>query len=401
MRFLHVIHDLSPAGGGPPEHLLQLSHAYRAVDVQMEVLSLDSPEAAYLSRYPFQIHAVGPASSSFGYSLKARDFLKRHVSEYDALVVDGLWLYPGQVVRSAALAAHVPYLVFPHGMLDPWFRRRYPLKHIKKQAFWLLVQYRVLRDATRVIFTTETERDLARGTFAPHTWRSAVIPLGTARPAGDPDVLRQAFLKICPRTKGRRFLLFLSRIHEKKGCDLLVKAFCSVAAQHPELDLVMAGPDPDGLRPALEAIATDSGFAERVHWPGMLEGEAKWGAFFAAEAFVLPSHQENFGIAVAEAIACRLPVLISNKINIWNYIAEDRTGLVEDDTAAGTLRLLQRWLALSAAERTAMIARTDASFEKRFSMRSCAASIRSLVEHEQAHTPETRSEGSKRSVETL
>ncbi len=112
----------------------------------------------------------------------------------------------------------------------------------------------------------------------------------------------------------------------------------------------------------------------------MLEGDAKWGAFYAAEAFVLPSHQENFGIAVAEAIACRLPVLISNKINIWNYITEDGTGFVDEDTEAGTLRLLERWLTLPEREKAAMVAATDASFDKRFSMRNCAAAIRTLVE---------------------
>jgi glycosyltransferase involved in cell wall biosynthesis len=401
MRLLHVIHDLSPAGGGPPENLLQLALGYREVGVEMEVLSLDAPDAPYLDRYPFQIHAVGPVSSSFGYSAKARDWLQRHAGEYDALIIDGLWLYPGLVVRSAALAAGVPYLIFPHGMLDPWFRRRYPLKHVKKQIFWLLAQYRVLRDARRVIFTTEIERDLASNTFTPHSWHSSVIPLGTTRPGGDPDLLRKAFLQKLPAVTGRNFLLFLSRIHEKKGCDLLLKAFCSIAAQHPGLDLVIAGPDPDGLRPGLQAIAANAGFAGRVHWPGMLEGDAKWGAFFSAEAFVLPSHQENFGIAIAEAIACRLPVLISNKINIWNYVEQDGTGLVEDDTAAGTLRLLQRWLRLSQAERQAMIERTDRSFEKRFSMRSCAASIRALVEQAQAHDHQPQEERTKTPVANL
>ena len=380
MRLLHVIHDLAPAGGGPAENLLQLAHGYREVDVHLEVLSLDAPGASYLERYPFQIHGFGPATSTFGYDPAARVWLKEHARDYTAILVDGLWQYPGVTARSSARAAGVPYFVFPHGMLDPWFRRRYPLKHWKKQLFWWTSQYRTLRDADRVLFTTEAERELAPKTFWPHQWRSAVVPLGTSRPAGDPDRQRAAFYALCPELKGRRFLLFLSRIHEKKGCDLLVHAFCRIAEAHPDVDLVLAGPDPDGLRPSLEAMAREKGFAARVHWTGMVQGDAKWGAFRAAEAFVLPSHQENFGIAIAEAIACGLPVLISNKINIWHYVTEDGTGLVEDDTEAGTLRLLEGWFALSPAERAAMTARTAASFEKRFSMRNCAASIRALVE---------------------
>ena len=379
LRLLHVIHDMSPAGGGPPENLLQLAKGYREVGVSPEVLSLDSPDAEYLGRYPFPIHALGPFSSNFGYSPALRDWLALHGREYDALIVDGLWSYPGVAVRASALRHKVPYFVFPHGMLDPWFRERYPLKHRKKQLFWWLAQYKVLRDANRVIFTTEMERELAP-TFSPHRWTSAVVPLGTTRPAGDPAEHSSAFYAAQPALRGRRFLLFLSRIHEKKGCDLLLKAFAQVAPLHPELDLVLAGPDRDGLRPVLEIIVQEQGLADRVHWPGMLEGDAKWGAFQAAEAFVLPSHQENFGIAIAEAIACRLPVLISNKINIWNYVTEDGTGFVDEDDEAGTLRLLEQWLALSAQDKAAMVARTDASFEKRFSMRTCAAAIRTLVE---------------------
>ncbi len=380
LRLLHVIHDLAPSSGGPQENLLQLAQGYREVGVEVEVLSLDAPDAPYLGRYPFRVHALGPVSSSFGYSRKASSWLRYNITRYDAVLVDGLWFYLGIAVRARALASNTPYLVFPHGMLDPWFRRRYPLKHVKKQLFWWLSQYRVLRDADSVIFTTETEQKLAPESFSPHRWRSVVIPLGTSRPAGSVAVQRAAFFQLFPALKQRRFLLFLSRIHEKKGCDLLLRAFCQIAAHYPDLDLVLAGPDRDGLRPALEAIAWEQGCSSRVHWPGMLEDDAKWGAFYAAEAFILPSHQENFGIAIAEAIACGLPVLISNKINIWNYVTEDQTGFVEDDTEAGTLRLLERWLALGPGERQAMVARTTASFEKRFSMKTCAASIRALAE---------------------
>ncbi len=382
MRLLHVIHDMSPASGGPQEHLLQLAGGYREVGVQLEVLSLDAPDAPYLPRYPFLIHALGPTPSKFGYSRALHDWLRRHAAEYDALVVDGLWSHPGIAVRECARASGVPYLVFPHGMLDPWFRERYPLKHWKKQMFWLLAEYRVLRDAERVVFTTEAEQRLAP-TFWPHRWQSAVVPLGTTRPSGDPAEQRAIFLARFPALAGRRFLLFLSRIHEKKGCDLLIKAFSQAAAAVPELHLVLAGPDQEGLRAALENLARERGVAERIHWPGMLEGDVKWGAFHAAEAFILPSHQENFGIVIAEAIACGLPVLISNKINIWHYIVEDSTGFVEEDNEAGTSRLIERWLALSENDRAAMAKQTQTSFDRRFSMRTCAAGIRALVESAQ------------------
>src|SRR6202043_4224766 len=116
------------------------------------------------------------------------------------------------------------------------------------------------------------------------------------------------------------------------------------------------------VQASLQALAGRLGVADRIHWPGMLLGDAKWGAFRAAEAFVLPSHQENFGIAVAEALACGRPVLLSDKVNIAEEIAEDGAGLMELDTAGGTERLLTRWIEMPAAERQAMGVRASECF---------------------------------------
>ena len=346
--------------------------------VAIEVLSQDAPDAPYLANYPFPVHALGPATSVYGRNPKIDQWLSAHLGEFDGAVVEGLWQYNGPAVRTAARAAGKPYAVFTHGMLDPWFQKQYPLKYAKKYVYWLLTQYAVLRDAHRVLFTTEVEQQLAPESFRPNTWSGAIIPLGTNRPAGDPSVQRDAFYAACPGTRGRRLLLFLGRIHEKKGCDLLIEAFAAVAAASPDLDLIMAGPDQTGLQAKLVEATTRHGIAARVHWPGMLQGDAKWGAFHASEAFILPSHQENFGIAIAEAIACSKPVLISNKINIWHYVTEDQVGFVDEDTVEGTERLLRNWLTLSPSERQAMIDRTGPCFEKRFSMRNCAQAIKNI-----------------------
>lgn len=181
-----------------------------------------------------------------------------------------------------------------------------------------------------------------------------------------------------PQLRDRRFLLFLSRLHEKKGCDLLFQAFAKTASAAPDLDLVMAGPDQVGLEAKLRRIAAENGIASRVHWPGMLSGDIKWGALRACDAFVLPSHQENFGISVVEALAAGRPVLISNQVNIWPDIYADGIGLVDDDTSECTIRLLHRWLALSPAERGAMAARAYPSFTHRYSMRGAAIAINNI-----------------------
>jgi glycosyltransferase involved in cell wall biosynthesis len=125
----------------------------------------------------------------------------------------------------------------------------------------------------------------------------------------------------------------------------------------------------------LQRLAEKYGIAGRVHWPGLIGGDVKWGAIRACDAFVLPSHQENFGVAVVESLAVGRPVLISNQVNIWPQIEGDGVGLVDDDTVEGVQRLLRRWFELPAAERDAMAARARASFIARFAMSRAAVAI--------------------------
>jgi glycosyltransferase involved in cell wall biosynthesis len=266
-------------------------------------------------------------------------------------------------------------------MLDPWFNRKYPLKHLKKLLYWP-VQHAVLRGAEAVFFTAEAERDLAKTSFRPSNWKSVVVPYGINDPdagkmegRGTPAEQIEAFYRRLPELRGRRYLLFLARIHEKKGCDLLLQAFAKTAASVPEMDLVIAGPDQEGMQGRLQRLAEKHGIAGRVHWPGLIGGDLKWGAIRACDAFVLPSHQENFGVAVVEALAAGRPVLISNQVNIWPQIEGDGVGLVDDDTVEGAQRLLRRWFELPAAERDAMAARARPSFIARFAMNRAAVAI--------------------------
>ena len=146
------------------------------------------------------------------------------------------------------------------------------------------------------------------------------------------------------------------------------------------MDLVIAGPDQTGLEANLQRQAESLGISGRVCWPGLLGGDLKWGALRACEAFVLPSHQENFGIAVVEALAVGSPVLISKQVNIWPEIDDDSVGLVDDDTLEGTERLLRRWLKLPTAERDAMAGRARSSFVRRFAMKGAAIAIDQVFE---------------------
>ena len=372
------------------EELERLGHT-------QDLLTLDSPDAPFLVHSPARVFAMGsgderqledsaqrqkPLYKRFGFSSRAVPWIRRHLSDYDVAVVSGLWNYATVAARWGLVGKGIPYVVFTHGMLDPWFNEQYPMKALGKQVSWLVNEGPLLSHAYRVLFTSEEERLRARGVFKPYSVREEVVSYGASDLPAD-NAIREiaAFQAAVPQLGGRPFLLFLSRIHQKKGCDLLVNAFSDIANREPNLDLVIAGPDQTGLRAELEALARQRGVSSRIHWPGMLKGDEKWGAFRSAFAFVLPSHQENFGIVVAEAMACGLPVLISDKVNIWREVAASNAGFVAADTLDGTRDLLMRMLSLSVEERVLMSGRARNCFLENFNITNAARSLESVLQN--------------------
>ena len=387
LRLLHLIASVDPRGGGPIEGLIRQEEVTRARAAK-EVVSLDPPDAAFVRDFPFKIHALGdgrsrpPPLRAIGYTPHLVPWLRSHVADYDAVIVNGLWNYAAVGGARALPGGSTPYYVFPHGMLDPWFRETKPFKHWVKQASWLAFEGLLLAGAEAVLFTSEEERRRAEGQFLGHRYRSKVVAYGAADVGGDATHQRQAFAEACPRLAGRPYLLFLSRIHPKKGCDILIRAFAGLVKAEPDLQLVMAGPDQDGWGVALRQEALGLGVSERIHWPSMLVGDAKWGAFRGAEAFILPSHQENFGIAVAESLACSTPVLISDKVNIWREVEASGAGLVAPDDQEGVSALLARWTALPSAARQRMRLAARGCFEMQFDVRAAAADMLNRIERE-------------------
>ena len=157
---------------------------------------------------------------------------------------------------------------------------------------------------------------------------------------------------------------------------MLIDAFSRMATTN--LALVLAGPDQIGWEKELRTRAVSLG--RRIIFAGMLEGEMKRGAFVAADAFILPSHQENFGMSVAESLSFGVPVLISNRVNIWREIDADRAGYIENDDLQGTARLIERWLNTNESERFAMRENARRCFESRFEIERAATSLVRLLQ---------------------
>ena len=378
LRILHVVGSAQLSSGGPIEGIRQRGLMLQKMGHSVVIVSLDSPGSAGLEEIGIPIHPCGPMTLGFVCPNLDR-WLESNIDSFDVAIINGLWQYNSLSVRKHAIQHKIPYFVFTHGMLDPWFKTEYPLKHIKKVAFWP-IQHRVLRDAKAVLFTTEEEKLLARESFRPYKIIERVVPYGTSRPPVYNIDQEKAFYKLAPDAQGKAFILTLGRIHPKKGHDILIEAFAEVYGGDDSMNLVIAGPDQTGWKSELDALSGRLGISHRIIWTGMLTGDAKWGAFYLSTAFVLPSHQENFGISVAEAMGSQKPVFISNKVNIWREVLQAGAGSVADDTLEGAIKLLRTLKDLSPEDLGGMAKKAETCFETHFEVTNMAKGLLNVIQ---------------------
>ncbi len=381
---------MNPVVGGPCQGLRNIIPELKKIGIDNEVVCLDDPAASFLGQDSFTIHAIGPASNTWGYSKKVVPWLIANFERFDVVIVHGLWLYHGYALNKAISkfqakdagtrrsATFLRTYVMPHGMLDPYFQKAEgrKIKALRNWIYWKLIENKVVNDRNGVLFTCETELLLARETFKPyHPKKEINVGYGIAAPPQFEASMQAAFLEKCLAIQGQKYLLFLSRIHVKKGLDILLKAYGSAVRNLPDFPkLVVAGPGletPYGQQ-LLKTVNESPILKQSVFFAGMLTGKAKWGAFYGCEAFVLPSHQENFGIAVVESLACGKPVLISDQVNIWREIINGGAGVVCENTLKGVSMMLENWHNLNAGEKGNMQQQSTITFEKYFAIDTAA-----------------------------
>jgi glycosyltransferase involved in cell wall biosynthesis len=364
VKVLIVMPSLDPSWGGPQQSVRAWGGSGRAQSLELEVLTLDAPESPWLRDFAVPVYAIGAGVTHYRFNPALVGWLRANARNYDAVIVSGLWRFPSVGTWIGLRGTGVPYYVLAHGMLDPWFRRAYPLKHLKKVALWQLAERFVLRDARSVLFTTEEERLLARSSFSPYRASEMVLGHGVDEPpAKDPEALvelRERYPELC----NRRVILSLGRIDKVKGLDLLIWA-----ADHCPADVhfLMVGHQTAYGR-ELDRIARDRGVARRFTWAGPLYGPQKWAAFRIADVFILPSHTESFAVAAVEALACALPVLISNKVKMWRTVSSEQAGLICEDNRESTAKVLVTWFSLPAQERARMCISARRCYEVHFGL---------------------------------
>lgn len=320
VRVLHVITTLDPNHGGPPAVALRIAAAQAAAGHQAAIVAYDTPGGEdrierSLGSIPgvrgVKLHRVrAPGWSERVLGHEAARTIRALLASHDVVHCHGVWDTIVRVAAGEARGAGRAYAVTPHGMLDPWCLGATPAKRFKKHAALALAYRRMLNGAAFLHVLNRDERDLMAplGLHPP----TEVVPNGVFIEEFTNLPPRGSFSQARAELSGKPYLLFLSRLHPKKGLDLLVQGFAMVAGEIPELQLVIAGPD-DGVLAGLRERVRSLGVAERVHTVGPLYGQDKAAALVGAEAFCLTSRQEGFSMAVTEAMAARVPVIVSDQ----------------------------------------------------------------------------------------
>lgn len=314
MKVLHVVAGLEVRHGGPPRVVASLTSALSHAGVSSTVFSpayssVGSGDEDNLVSAPgatMRMFSTGKLARWWpGHSPDLKSALQQEADRFDVVHIHEMWHHPHFAAARVCKALGIPFVVSPHGSLDPW---ALALGGLKKRIYSRVWQRGLLDRAAAAHALTATEDSQLRdyGYGGP----ISVIPNGIdieefQLPASPEDMDEQY-----PELAGKKVVLFLGRLHQKKGLDVLVKAFAELHITNPDIHLLIVGPD-DGYEPELRSLIGSLGVTGAVTLTGTLAGEARLDAMNRADVYALPSYSEGFSVGVLEALAVGLPVVIS------------------------------------------------------------------------------------------
>ncbi len=322
MRILHITPNIDAKKGGSVSAIKNIISIERKIGFDSTVLGLDFDGVRPTLFDNADLMAFSPSfPKRFSRSKKANNWLRGNANNCDLVQVHTIWGFLQIETPGILNKLGVPYVMWPHGSLDPFDLRK--KRHLKKIIGPIIIR-KVLERSAAVICTTKLEADLLEKYGA--KCRTKVLPLSVNPSKGHGN--REEFRNKYGISSSDFVLLFLSLICYKKGINLLILAVKNIANKYSNIKLVIAGSDLNGYERQVKEWIKKYQVEDRVIMTGFLSGQDKINAFAGSDCFVLPSMNENFGIAVVESLSNGLPVLISNNVYIWKEIIQSNSGWV-------------------------------------------------------------------------
>lgn len=358
MRILQVVTSLATRYGGPSVACPELSRELARQGHEVSIYTSDVDGSGHLEvplGHPVLSDGVEiryfrgwSRPGKYMFSPGMWRALRDTVADFDVVHIYSVYGFSSSAAAYWCRKRGVPYMVHPHGSLDPFLRRRH---RPRKWAHTKLFAERDYRHAAGVLFNSAEEMRLASDWSGLKTpgGNNGEIPKRFVVPVGidskwlrEPDAAAgERFRRKYAALVGRRLVVFFGRINFKKGLDILARAFAQVAREREDVHLVLAGPDTEGYGRKVRGWLAEGGVLERTTFTGLLTEEDRFAALQQAEVFALPSYTENFGQVVAEAMASGVPVVISDRVNIWPEVLRADAGLVVPCDAEATAQALR------------------------------------------------------------
>jgi glycosyltransferase involved in cell wall biosynthesis len=297
---------------------------------------VDGLPVTYFPRWWFG-RAQKPRNLFFSPAM-GRQLRRLQPGDFDLILIHATFCDPGRMAAKAARRVGIPYICYTHGSFDHW---AWNYKHGKKSVYFTLIERPILRGAAGIVVCNASEEEQLRHLGVDTPIRK--IPWGADLPESGTLPSRERLSELYPLLRNRSVLLFLSRLHPKKGLDMLLPAFAALSREFPDWLLVLAGPDEGGYRAQLEQLTRDLGLEQRLIFTGLVTGEAKAALLAHADLFVLPSYSEGFPVVVAEALGYGRPMIITTTCYVPE-VGEEAAGLVVPPEPAALLQALRAML---------------------------------------------------------
>lgn len=356
MKVLHIIPTLASSSGGPVQAVIQLCQELKNQGIEVAIATTNADDyinsdatlkmqamSNSVPTYYFTRQFSSFLPPEFAFSKALKKWLSQRIRDFDLLHIHYLFTYPSTIACYYANKYRIPYIVRPAGMLSHYSLKRSPFK---KKIYILFFEKRNLKNAAAIHLTSKEEieeMDTVRNLQLNNKYVLVHNGLNLEK-FKNLESLKGVFRNQYLKTNGKKIILFLSRIDPKKGLDLLIPALRMLSQRRNDFVFILAGSGRKNYERWVRHALANAGLTELSILTGFLEGRMKFALLADANIFILPSYDENFGMAVAEAMAAGLPVIISNRVNIYNLVEAYQAGIVTELNSQDIALALERLL---------------------------------------------------------